>query len=289
MSTTKKVIDVSEFQGAIHWKKVAASVDAAIIRAGYRGYGSAGTLQTDSMFKANMESATDAGIPVGVYWISQATSEAEALQEATHLNSLLSGCNLSYPVYLDSEYADTKSHKGRADVISTDRRTIYGLAFCKAMKNYGYTPGLYCSENWFTAEIDGSAFAEAGYSIWIAKYSSIAPFVPCDAWQYTRTGRIPGIAGDVDISEFYKDYAGLADYNAVQARFGLSPNTMGYLLAYQYSADLLRKLAENGHPIQEADYRAYVQTRFGLSTETMDYLDGWTWGQDLLRKLATAE
>ena len=287
---TKTVIDVSQFNGAIDWAKVrSGGVDAAIIRAGYRGYGAAGTLVTDPMLKANIKAATDAGIPVGVYWLSQATSDAEALEEANYLNNLLVGYKIAYPVYLDSEYADAKNHNGRGDKLTKASRTVYGLTFCKAMRDYGHTVGLYCSESWYTANIDGAAFARAGFEIWIAKYSSTAPSMACDAWQYTSTGKVAGISGNVDLSEFYVDYALCDDYAAVQARFGLADNTMAYLQSYKYSADLLHKLAETDLPVADDDYRARVQSRFGFSDSTMGYLEAWTWGQDLLKKLAEAE
>lgn len=288
MSTVKNVIDVSHFNGTIDWSKVKGAVDAVIIRAGYRGYGSAGTLQPDPMFKSNIAGAINAGIPVGIYWCSQAISDAEALAEANYLKNLLRGYNITYPVYLDSETMGPNAC-GRADKLTKAQRTVYGLTFCKAMRDYGYMAGLYCSESWYTANIDGAAFARAGFEIWIAKYSSTAPSMACDAWQYTSSGKVAGINGNVDISDFYKDYDNRGDYTTVKERFGLSDNTMDYLQSYKYSSDLLHKLAETDPPIQETDYRARVQARFGFSDGTMDYLESWTWGQDLLRKLATAE
>lgn len=289
MSVTKNVIDVSQFNGAVDWAKVKGSVDAVIIRAGYRGYGSAGTLQTDSMFKTNITGAINAGIPVGVYWLSQATSDAEALAEANYLNNLLTGYRITYPVYLDSEYCDVANQKGRGDVISKARRTQYGLTFCKAMRDYGYTAGLNCAESWYLSMIDGAAFAASGFEIWVSKYSSKRPSMACDAWQYTDSGKVAGISGNVDLSEFYVDYAATDDYIAVQERFGFADNTMQYLQSYKYAADLLSKLANTDLPLEDDDYRARVQARFGLADSTMDYLEAWTWGQDLLKKLAAAE
>jgi hypothetical protein len=78
------------------------------------------------------------------------------------------------------------------------------------MQKYGYTVGLYCSESWYTAEIDGPAFEKAGFEIWIAKYSSQKPKYNCDAWQYTDAGKVAGISGNVDVNHFYKDYANVA-------------------------------------------------------------------------------
>lgn len=237
-----KVIDVSHWNGVINWPTVAKNVDAVIIRAGYRGYGRAGTLATDPNFRKNIQGAITAKIPVGIYWCSQALSDVEAIAEATYCANLLRGFDIQFPVYLDSEHMGPNA-SGRADKISKARRTQYGLTFCRNIKDHGYTPGLYCSESWYTDEIDGAAFAKAGFEIWIAKYSKNKPKHECDAWQYTDAGKIPGISGNVDLSHFYKDYALSPEYHAVQKRFGFSDSTMKYLAAYKHGASLLKKLA----------------------------------------------
>lgn len=210
---SKLVIDVSQFQGTIDWKTVAPQVSAAIIRLGYRGYGSAGTLTTDPKWKENIEGAIAAGLPVGAYWCSQALSDAEALEEAQYCISKLHGYNLTYPILLDSETMGPNA-SGRADKIGKARRTQYGLTWARAMRDAGYIVGLYCSESWYTAEIDGYAFDDDGFDIWIAKYSQYAPKYRCDAWQFTSTARMDGISTNVDQNHVYKDYGedgGVAD------------------------------------------------------------------------------
>ncbi len=200
-----KVIDVSQWNRVSSWTNVSKNADAVIIRAGYRGYGSAGTLATDLRFKAHIDGASKVGMPIGIYWCSQAVSEIEARQEAAYCHDLIRNYKITYPVYLDSEKM-SPSGTGRADTLSKSERTKYGLAFCEAMKIYGYTVGLYCSESWYTANIDGAAFKKAGFETWIAKYSTAKPRFECDAWQYTSSGTITGIMGNVDISHFYKAY-----------------------------------------------------------------------------------
>lgn len=210
---SKLVIDVSQFQGTIDWEKVAPQVSAAIIRLGYRGYGAAGTLCTDPMYQRNMDGAIAAGLPVGVYWCSQALSDAEALEEARYCVDKLRGYQLTYPVLLDSEHMGPNA-SGRADKIGKARRTQYGLTWARAMQDAGYTVGLYCSESWYTAEIDGFAFVEDGFDLWLAKYSQTPPRYTCDAWQFTSTARMDGINTNVDQNHVYKDYGlagGIAD------------------------------------------------------------------------------
>lgn len=240
-----KIIDVSQFNGQISWGAVKAHVDGAIVRAGYRGYGSVGAMKEDPQFRTNMNGATKAGVPVGVYWCSQAVNDAEAIAEARYLHDLLKPYKLSLPVYLDSEHMGPGG-SGRADGVGKSRRTQYGKTFCRAMRDYGYTVGLYCSESWFKDEIDGASFARDGYEIWLAKYSASKPKYDHDSWQYTDSGTVPGISGKVDVSYFYKDYTAENYRNAVKNRFGFSDATMDYLASYQYAEDLLKKLATKG-------------------------------------------
>lgn len=202
---SKLAIDVSQWNGAIDWAKVAPQVSAAVIRLGYRGYGAAGTLALDPMYQRNMDGAIAAGLPVGIYWCSQALSDAEALEEARYCVDKLRGYKLQYPVLLDSEWMEPKGN-GRADRIGKARRTQYGLTWCRAMRDAGYIAGLYCSESWYTAEIDGAAFDREGFEIWIAKYASQPPAYRCDAWQFTDAGRLSGISGNVDQNHVYADY-----------------------------------------------------------------------------------
>ena len=200
----KTVIDVSEYNGRIDWPKV--KVDGAILRVGYRGYGSSGTLVTDKRLMENMQGALASGLPIGAYFCSTAISDNEAKQEAAYVASLLKGYEIKLPVYLDSEDMSPGKTDTRLDKLSKTRLTQYGLTFCKAIKEAGYIPGLYCSESWYTARLDGPAFDKLGCSIWIAKYSSVKPKYRHDAWQYTSSGTTAGVSGRVDMNYFYTEY-----------------------------------------------------------------------------------
>ena len=142
-----RVIDVSEFNGAISWQKVANSCDSAIIRAGYRGYGQ-GTLVTDKKFKTNIEAAQAAGVNIGVYFVTQAISEVEARLEAKYTLGLIKGYKLTLPIFIDSE--DANKGAGRADSgkLSRTKRTAILKAFCEEIQREGYAAGIYASEYW---------------------------------------------------------------------------------------------------------------------------------------------
>jgi GH25 family lysozyme M1 (1,4-beta-N-acetylmuramidase) len=194
-----RVIDVSKYNGGIAWHKVVKNCDGAIIRAGYRGYGS-GKLVTDTKFKANIDAAKAAGVPIGVYFVTQAVNETEARQEARYTMELVKGYSLSFPIFIDSE--DGNNGAGRADhcKLSKFNRTAILKAFCDEIEKEGYIAGIYASEYWFRAYLDINMLTK--YYLWVAKYSTKKPSIVYNAWQYTDAGKIDGISGRVDISDF---------------------------------------------------------------------------------------
>ena len=100
----KTGIDVSSHQEEIDWAAVAASgVDYAMIRVGYRGYDQGG-LHIDAYAEANLQGALDAGLPVGVYFYSQAISVEEAREEANMLLDFIRDWDITYPVVFDWEW-----------------------------------------------------------------------------------------------------------------------------------------------------------------------------------------
>jgi GH25 family lysozyme M1 (1,4-beta-N-acetylmuramidase) len=203
MST--KVIDVSQFNTITSWPTVAQSVDAAIIRAGYRGYGSAGTLVTDTAFATNMTQAIAAGLPVGVYFVTQAITEAEAIAEADYVVNLCKPYTLKYPIFWDTENGNGGNGRADSNKLTKAMRTKCAVAFCERIKALGYTPGIYASQSWFTDQLDYASIAS--YDAWVAKYSKTAPTLKDYAgWQYTDSGIINGITGKVDVSSWQKSY-----------------------------------------------------------------------------------
>lgn len=203
-TTEQKGIDVSKWNGTIDWNAVAnAGIDFAIIRVGYRGY-SAGTLVEDPYFKQNIEGATKAGIKVGLYFFTQAITEAEAVEEASMAISLVSGYQLQLPIYFDTEDVDGN---GRADKMSVAARTAITKAFCETVKNAGYVPGVYASASWYNNQLNAAELA--GYDIWVAHYANVCGFKGrYHMWQYTSSGSLPGIKGRVDLNIRYVGVSG---------------------------------------------------------------------------------
>ena len=194
-------IDVSKWQGKIDWKAVAnAGVDFAIIRVGYRGSES-GVIYEDPRFKENIAGATAAGIKVGVYFFSQAITEAEAIEEASMALSYVSGYKLSFPIYIDTEMISG----GRANSMNRRQRTDVVKAFCKTVQNAGYKPGVYANMYWLRDNLYSSEIES--YSVWVARYNDTLGYTgKYDMWQYTDSGKINGIKGYVDMNICYRGY-----------------------------------------------------------------------------------
>jgi GH25 family lysozyme M1 (1,4-beta-N-acetylmuramidase) len=187
-------IDVSKWNGSIDWTQVRNSgVSYAIIRCGYRGKAT-GALVQDPRFAANVRGARAAGLSVGLYFFSQATSDVEAVEEASMAASLASGCGVSLPIYIDVEGSG-----GRGDGIDSGTRTAVCKAFCATVQNSGYTAGVYSNKSWLTSRLDIGSLS--GYKIWLAQYAAHPSYSASryDMWQYTSSGNVGGISGRVDM------------------------------------------------------------------------------------------
>ena len=195
------MIDVSKYNGDIDWNAVkAAGVDYAIIRVGYRGYGTARLVQ-DRRFEQNMRGAINAGIRVGAYIVTQAVNTEEAVEEASFIVEKCRGYNVTLPLAIDVEWAGNSYEEGRANSISASTRTDVINAFARTVMNSGYTAMAYANKDWFENKIySGNLFSSC--KIWLAQYRNTEYTYGgrVNMWQYTSKGRVDGINGDVDIS-----------------------------------------------------------------------------------------
>ena len=138
-------IDVSVHQGEIDWPAVAEDgVEFAMLRLGYRGY-TEGGLFLDSQFERNIRGALDAGLEVGVYFFSQATSPEEAREEAEFVLSALEGYDLTYPVAFDWETVSSQDARTRG--MGGEAITQCALAFCDRVREAGYEPAVYFNQH----------------------------------------------------------------------------------------------------------------------------------------------
>lgn len=198
-ANAKVGIDVSKWNGEIDWDKVkSAGVEYAIIRAGYRG-SVTGSLVEDPCFAANMKGAAASGMPVGIYFFTQAVNEVEAVEEASVVLSLIREYKIDYPVFIDTEGA---GGNGRADGLDPETRTLVCEAFCRTIENAGYKAGVYASRNWYNNNLYTNRLEN--YCIWLAEYRSVPLYQGYyQMWQYTSRGSVDGIAGNVDMNVSY--------------------------------------------------------------------------------------
>ena len=193
-------IDVSKWNQEIDWEAVKnAGVEFAIIRCGYRG-ASTGALVIDPRYKENIEGAIEAGIPVGVYFFTQALDEVEAVEDASMVIHLIEEYDVDYPVFLESESA---GGRGRADGLDNDERTSAHRAFLQTIQAAGYETGVYASRNWLKDRLDMTRLSN--YRIWLAEYAEAPTYDEYyyHMWQYTSKGTVDGISTNVDLNLCY--------------------------------------------------------------------------------------
>ena len=190
-------VDVSTHQGSINWKAVAADgIDFAMIRVGYRGR-ETGALNIDRHFAANVKGALQNGIKVGVYFYSQATTKAEAEEEAYFVLKQIAPYKISYPVAFDLEM--DASPNARANSLTSEQRSLFAAAFCNIVQSAGYTPCVYGSASFLVDGFD--LLTIQNYPLWVAHYTDRLG-VPYDfaMWQYTASGRVDGINKKADLN-----------------------------------------------------------------------------------------
>ncbi len=190
-------IDVSSHQGAIDWPQVASSgVGAAMIRAGYRGYGS-GKMVEDETALANIAGARANNIETGLYFFSQAVNEAEIDEEVDVLLQMAAEGGVNGPIAIDVEKLDDSSARGNA--LSKEDRTHLVEYFCEKITAAGYEPMIYGNAYSLFHMLDYSRIYR--YKTWYAFYSDFMYFpYQVDSWQYSNTGSVPGIKGNVDLN-----------------------------------------------------------------------------------------
>lgn len=189
-------IDVSSNQGIIDWPTVkAAGVEYAIIRVGYRTYGS-GIIMIDEYAYYNLKEASKAGIKLGVYVFSQAVNAEEAEEEAQFALDMVKPYELALPIYYDTE--EINYDTARTDVLTGEEHAANAIAFCEYVKKAGYTPGIYGNQMWLCNKMN--LYDLEGYGIWLAKYEKELNYpYEIEAWQYSSEGHVNGIGGVVDL------------------------------------------------------------------------------------------
>ena len=194
-----RYIDVSRYQGAIDWAQVAA--------AGYKGAmlktvstnrklsKRADGLYIDPTFEDNYKNAKAAGLDVGVYYYTYATSEAMADAELALVRQAVYGKELTLPVAVDVE--DNK-------LVSLDKQDLTDLTAyaLHEVEQMGFYAQLYTYTSFAKARLFVGGAALHPYDVWIADYTGKTPNVTFNynAHQHTSKGAVPGISGNVDLN-----------------------------------------------------------------------------------------
>ena len=190
MATKYRIIDVSSWQGDIDWSKVkSGGVVGAIIRY-------ADGLTIDNRFKQNMTGAKRVGLHVGAYIYSRAVNAAQAREEADRIINACKPYGLDMPIYIDLEASNLS---GIADTLAS--------AFLSECDAKGVRGGIYANLYWFEHYITAKRYKDR--PLWIAQYYKELQTAHPEwfgMWQFTSSGRVEGIKGNVDVSWCYRAY-----------------------------------------------------------------------------------
>ena len=193
-AVTYKGIDVSEHQGTIDFAKVKSSglVDFVVIREGYR--------QTvDKQFTNNVQGFKNSGVNIkGVYHFSYALNVEQAKQEAQFCIQQVQNAGLGKDViiFFDFEYDTVTKAKNQGVTLGYNECNAHTKAFCEYVESQGYRAGIYANIDYYKNMYDKNLLNK--YVFWLADYSGSADYA-CAYHQYSSTGSIPGITGNVDL------------------------------------------------------------------------------------------
>ena len=192
-----KGIDVSHFQGNIDWNKVKGNIDFAILRLGWIGNNNNHTL--DTKFETYYNACKSTGIPIGIYVYNYCNSEDTVKSGAEWTVNQLKDKGIDLPIYIDMEDRSIEN-------LGKDKLTSICIAFNTVIENAGYWAGVYANLNWYTNYLNKDTI-KARYTTWVAHYGiSQDRYVgQYDMLQYSDTGKISGISGNVDMDIMYRD------------------------------------------------------------------------------------
>lgn len=221
-------IDVSKHQGLINWNRVkAAGIQFAMIRAGY------GKNNIDTQFVRNITECNRLGIPVGIYWFSYALNEKMAAEEAQKVLEIIRPYKVEYPVVFDLEYDTIDYAKKKGITIDKAMASKMVEAFCSTIEKAGYYAMNYANLDYLRNMFDPGLRTK--YDLWYAQYASEvnSQVGSVGIWQYTSSGKVDGISGNVDMNIAYKDY------KAIISKAGL--NKPSRVVRVQIETDLTKE------------------------------------------------
>ena len=196
----KNGIDLSYANKVTDWKQVKEAVDFVILRAGY------GKNNIDEKFVPYAAACMEHEIPLGLYWFSYAYTVEMAKKEAQYCIQQAKKYPITYPIAFDFEYDSVRYAEGKGVKVTKHLVMDMTVAFCSEIKKAGYIPVVYTNKDYATKYFDLTELEIWGYDIWYAYYNKTCDRGTVALWQYTSSGRIQGISGQVDRNISYVDY-----------------------------------------------------------------------------------
>ena len=275
LSPLEKGIDVSKWNGNVDWDKVKADgIDYVIIRAGY------GNSNVDPYFKSHIEGASKAGLKIGIYWFSYATSVEKAKEEAAKcLETIAPYKNkISYPVFYDFEYASVDYATKMGVKITKDLSSKMANVFLNEIKNAGYINGIYTNKDFGDRYFDEDILYN-NY-LWVAQYASTCTYPrPYMMWQFTEKGTINGIGTPSKPVYFDVNYTYLKPYtdeiiNGVpESKIDLSSATVNSIDSQTYTGSSIEPsvtVTLNGKTLKlNEDYTLTYSNNVNVGTATI--------------------
>lgn len=233
---TAQGIDVSQYQGEINWNEVAKDgIRFAIIRCGSQNNSG---VYVDKYFEKNYQGAKAAGLKVGAYIFTYAKTEEEQNEELAVWLPALEGKTFDYPVFVDAE---ANQLAGLSNLTNLVKRMM------DILDQKGFIPGWYSYTNFINANLDANALKD--YPLWVADYrDSLGYTGEHMMWQYTSSGSVSGINGDVSLNY---DYSRICDDSVSDEPEPTPPVKLQKLCVVNATNDIIAKAKELGLPVEQ--------------------------------------
>ena len=265
----KKIIDVSVHNGTINWDIAKEEIDGAILRC---GYGDNLAAQDDRQYARNLAECERLGIPHGVYLYSYARSEAQAMSELAHVLRLVKGHEFQLPIFIDVEENGTQTFAHRTCEV-----------VCSGLREAGYGAGVYSSTSWWNNYLT----TVTDYARWVAQWADYCTYSGNKImWQYTESGHVNGINGNVDMNWYYGNI-GILKPNAAPKKTDREIAVEVLMGKWGNGAERKKKLETAGYrynDIQRAVNELVTATKKKSVTELAKEVVGGKWGNGAERK-----
>lgn len=191
----RKGIDISQWQGNVDFDALNNDIDFIILRCGY------GTT-ADPKFFEYVNGAKSAGIPIdAVYHFIYGINSEDVKANARKAVDLVKQAGLNCRIFCDLEYDTIDKAKNSGITLGKNEIQLFTRTFCNAVKDAGLKTGMYTNLD-FINRFYGSMVDE--FDLWLAHYAQ-NPARPCMYHQYSSSGRVSGIIGNVDMDYCYLD------------------------------------------------------------------------------------